>query len=48
MTCEFKEWTFVPGVRSSLRKDGSVQGDNGDDADSSLVSPPVFHESVDH
>ncbi|KAL5593420.1 hypothetical protein FOBRF1_012522 [Fusarium oxysporum] len=36
VTCEFKEWTFVPGVRSSLRKDGSVQGDNGDDADSSL------------
>ncbi|KAF5645993.1 hypothetical protein F52700_1942 [Fusarium sp. NRRL 52700] len=36
VTCEFKEWTFVPGVRSSLRKDGGVQQDNGDDADSSL------------
>ncbi|KAG5752495.1 hypothetical protein H9Q69_005130 [Fusarium xylarioides] len=42
VTCEFKEWTFVPGVRSSLRKDGSVQGDNGDDADSSL---PI-HDSL--
>ncbi|RGP78318.1 hypothetical protein FLONG3_3633 [Fusarium longipes] len=31
VTCEFKEWTFVPGVRSSLRKDERVRDDTRDD-----------------
>ncbi|CAF3596406.1 unnamed protein product [Fusarium graminearum] len=40
VTCEFKEWTFVPGVRSSLRRDGcardDTRGDTPDESDSLL------------
>ncbi|KAH7183541.1 uncharacterized protein B0J16DRAFT_416590 [Fusarium flagelliforme] len=34
VTCEFKEWTFVPGVRSSLRRDERVSEDTADEDDS--------------
>ncbi|RFN40336.1 hypothetical protein FIE12Z_13062, partial [Fusarium flagelliforme] len=34
VTCEFKEWTFVPGVRSSLRRDERVREDTADEDDS--------------
>ncbi|XEV07350.1 hypothetical protein FSHL1_012637 [Fusarium sambucinum] len=51
VTCEFKEWTFVPGVRSSLRRDNcardDTRGDTPEESDSLLPMQDSFVSFID-
>ncbi|CEI70662.1 hypothetical protein FVEN_g851 [Fusarium venenatum] len=51
VTCEFKEWTFVPGVRSSLRRDDcardDTRGDTPEESDSLLPMQDSFVSFID-
>ncbi|KAF4999373.1 hypothetical protein FGRMN_2514 [Fusarium graminum] len=42
VTCEFKEWTFVSGVRSSLRKDDCAQDDAIDGPESMQIQDSLL------